>query len=221
LVNSEWSRQALQEQGVPETKMSVVPLAYEAPASLGVDERRIPLSTCEFLRILWLGQVNVRKGIHYLIEAARQLTQEKIQFEVVGPISLNPEIVATAPRNIRFHGPVNRSEAANWYKCCDVFVLPTLSDGFALTQLEALAHGLPAITTPNCGSVVEDGKTGYIVPARDASALAERLRHLAKNPELVASMSPHCRKSILKYSLSALGRELGAMVTKHFPTSAK
>jgi len=160
------------------------------------------------LKVLWLGQVNVPKGIHYLMEAARLLEREKIHFDVVGPIGILPEAVTSAPKNMTFHGPVSRDRAAEWYQQADVFVLPTLSDGFALTQLEALAHGLPVIVTPNCGRVVEEGKTGFVVPARDAQALAETIMRFVRNRDLSSEMSPKCREAAAVFSIDAYGQRL-------------
>jgi len=68
-------------------------------------------------------------------------------------------------------------------------VLPALAEGSAYVCYEALACGLPVITTPNAGSVVRDGIEGYIVPIRDADALAERIMRLAHNRPLLAEMS--------------------------------
>ncbi len=165
--------------------------------------------------MLWLGQVNVRKGIHYLMEAARLLEREKIHFDVVGPIGILPGAVASAPRNMTFHGPVNRDRAAEWYRKADVFVLPTLSDGFAITQLEAMAHGLPVIVTPNCGRVVEEGKTGFIVPARDAKSLAEAIMRFVRNRYLLSEMSPKCREAAAVFSIDAYGQRLVEIIEKH------
>jgi glycosyltransferase involved in cell wall biosynthesis len=137
------------------------------------------------LRVLWLGQVNVRKGIHYLMAAAKLLANELVHFNVVGSIGILPAAVASAPRSMTFHGPVSRDRAAEWYRQSDVFVLPTLSDGFAITQLEAMAHGLPVVTTPCCGDVVSDGVDGFIVPPRDADALARTLQRYLKEPKLL------------------------------------
>jgi glycosyltransferase involved in cell wall biosynthesis len=101
-----------------------------------------------------------------------------------------------------------------FYSQADVFVLPTISDGFAITQLEAMAHGLPVITTPNCGRVVTDGLDGFIVPARDSAALAERLQTLLEDPERVQAMGEAARLAVAGFSLDHLNKNLRALETK-------
>ena len=226
VVNSEWSRDAIIAEGADPAKIEILPLAYEvgdggqmaedreqkaAAGSLPSDLR--PPSSA--LRVLWLGQVNVRKGIHYLMQAARLLERENVHFDVVGPIGILPTAIASAPRNLTFHGPVGRDRATEWYRQSDVFVLPTLSDGFALTQLEAFAHGLPVIVTPNCGRVVEDGKTGFIIPPSDPSALADVILRFVRNPDLAREMAPACRAAVKAYSVESLGERLVAIVERH------
>jgi glycosyltransferase involved in cell wall biosynthesis len=214
VVNSEWSREAIIAEGADSAKIEVLPLAYEAGGEnweAGIGNRKSEIA----LRVLWLGQVNVRKGIHYLMQAARLLERENVQFDVVGPIGILSGAVAAAPRNMTFHGPVSRDYAAAWFRQADVFVLPTLSDGFALTQLEALAHGIPVIITPNCGRVVEEGKTGFIVPPRDPQALTEAILQFVRRRELALEMAPACRAATTAYSIETLGQRLVAMVKKH------
>jgi glycosyltransferase involved in cell wall biosynthesis len=114
-----------------------------------------------------------------------------------------------------FHGPVSRDRAAEWYQQADVFILPTLSDGFALTQLEALAHGLPVIVTPNCGRVVEEGKTGFIIPPRDPQALADAILRFVRNPGLAREMAPICREAVKAFSVETYGKQLIEIIEKH------
>jgi glycosyltransferase involved in cell wall biosynthesis len=210
IVNSGWSREALISEGADAAKIEVLPLCYEVEDG----SQKSELSTFNFqlstapLRVLFLGQVILRKGIHYLIEAARMLERENIHFDVVGPVGILPGAVAAAARNMTFHGPVSRDRAAEWYRQSDLFVLPTLSDGFALTQLEALAHGLPVIATPNCGRVVEPGKTGFVIPPRDARALADAILKFAADRNLPASMAPACREAVKAYSVNSCGQNL-------------
>src|SRR5690606_21335816 len=113
--------------------------------------------------------------------AARQLGSD-FHFDIVGPIGISHEAVASASCNVRFQGRANRCEVVEWYRQADVFVLPTLSDGFAITQIEAMAHGLPVVTTPCCGEVVTDGVDGFIIPPRDSQALAKALNRYIEEP---------------------------------------
>lgn len=217
IVNSEWSADALTEQNVPRSKIHVVPLAYDPPthptaADLQQVERP-PVSHAHPLRVLWLGSVILRKGIPYLIEAARRLRDAPISFSVVGPIGISEDALASAPENVSFEGRIQRSDVGTWYRDADVFVLPTLSDGFAITQLEAMAHGLPVVATPRCGRVVEDGANGHIVPARDAESLADTLRDLMEHPDRLAAMSVHARKTAETYTLDRVGDALHRIAT--------
>lgn len=235
MVNSEWSKQALMKQGVPASKLVVVPLAFEAscprrsidgtcrPASSAALSglpsavyRAAPqrLGSRRKLRVLFLGQVILRKGIQYLIEAAMLLKNEAIHFDIVGSIGISDQAVASAPSNMTFHGPVSRDRTEEFYRSADLFALPTLSDGFALTQLEAMAHGLPVIATPNCGEVVTDGVDGLIVPASDANALAEAFQLLIQDPEKLASMSAATKAKVEQFSLRRLGENLERLEEK-------
>jgi glycosyltransferase involved in cell wall biosynthesis len=96
-----------------------------------------------------------------------------------------------------------------------VFVLPTLSDGFAITQLEAMAHGLPVVTTPNCGRVVTDGVDGFIVPARDSRALADALVRLDSDRSLLREMSRNALQTVKRYDLPSNAKLINALVLTH------
>jgi glycosyltransferase involved in cell wall biosynthesis len=218
MVNSEWTKAALMKQSVPESKLVVVPLAFEASSSRpsALDLRPAfssspRLSTVDSrrpLRVLFLGQVILRKGIQYLIEAAKLLKNEAIHFDIVGSIGISEEALKSAPPNMTFHGPVSRDRTDEFYHSADLFVLPTLSDGFALTQLEAMANGLPLIATPNCGEVVTDGVDGLIVPASDPNALAEAFQLLIQDPEKLRSMSEATTAKVEQFSLARLAENL-------------
>ena len=212
LVNSEWSREALIRQGVTPEKLKLIPLCYENVSLVSGFKWQPSKPKESKFRILWLGQVNVRKGIHYLMESARLLKGEKVHFDVVGPIGISAAAQASAPGNLTFHGPAGRDRATEWYRQSDLFVLPTLSDGFALTQLEALAHGLPVITTPNCGRVVEEGKTGFIIPPGDASALTKAILLFIREPELAKKMAPACFHAVKDYSIELHGQRLADLL---------
>jgi len=210
VVNSEFSRQALLQQGVSAEKLAVIPLCFET----GEENWKLEIGNWKSpapLRVLFLGQVILRKGIQYLLAAARQLEKENIHFDVVGPLGISEAAIKTAPGNVKFHGRTSRDQAANWYRQSDVFVLPTLSDGFALTQLEAMAHGLPVVATPNCGAVVTDGADGFIVPPRDAEALAQTFRRYLAQPELLAAQSAAAWEKSRQFTLNRLAENLAQL----------
>lgn len=217
IVNSSWSRSLLIDAGIQTEKIEVVPLAYAAD---GKDLMRegglagVPVSRCNTgrfitdlrpLRVLWLGQVIVRKGIQDLVAAARTLVDAPVRIDVIGA---HGELPPGLPSNMTFHGAVPRSEAAGWYRRADVFVLPTHSDGFALTQLEAMTHGVPVIATPCCGEAVEDGVNGWIVPAGDPKELADRLLRFVFDPGLLETFGAAAAAAVNAFSLQRVAEAL-------------
>ncbi len=197
LVNSEWSKQALVQQGVRAERIIVVPLVLDlrrwAPAH--------PINPRGPLKVLWLGNIILRKGIQYLVEAARRLQGEPIEFLVAGPPGISDAALKTFPNNMKLLGKITRDQLGAIYSQAHVFVLPTISDGFAITQLEAMAHGLPVIATPNCGRVVTDGVDGFVVPARDSAALASALARVNSDRERLLEMSRNAIKTAGSFGL--------------------
>lgn len=208
LVNSDWSRRAMLQLGVPEHKLIIVPLAYEPPATADSPRPRHdgPLT------VLWLGSVILRKGIPYLFEAAKRLRGSGVRFVVAGPIGISDQAAASAPDNLALIGPVTRDRVGEMYRQAHLFVLPTVSDGFAITQLEAMAHGLPVIATYNCGDVVDDGVDGLRIPAADAEALAQAISRLNDDRQLLAEMSRHALEKSRQFTLERYARSVEAAV---------
>jgi glycosyltransferase involved in cell wall biosynthesis len=213
VVNSEFCRHALVMQGVSPEKLSVVPLCFEAAhdgRDTGIGKNDAP-GPKNKLRILYLGQVILRKGIQYLMQAAKLLEREPIQFDVVGPVGISSAAIACAPANMTFHGRATRDQTAKWYQQSDVFVLPTISDGFAITQLEAMSYGLPVVATPCCGAVVSDGLDGFILPRGDAVALAKTFQRYLTYPELLQIQRNAALAKVKQFTLDHLATNLRAL----------
>jgi len=186
IVNSNYTKKALLNQGVDAKKIIVIPLAYLGPY--------YPPEKREYnfnypLRVLWVGRVDLAKGIQYLIEAIRELDDKKYVFFIVGDLFINKKILSRLPKNVFIIGEVPHSSVSSFYRSCDIFVNPTLSDGFSMATLEAMAHSLPVLTTNNCGIEIENGKEGIIIRPGDHISLKEALEHIEKDRSLLKSMS--------------------------------
>lgn len=209
VVNSKWSRDALMGEGITSEKIHIAPLAYEPPAAAAHFRRFYPdrFDDSRPLRVLFLGQINLRKGVGPLMEAIRLLKDQPIEFWFVGPrqVTLPPDLAHNT--RIRWEGPVPRGCAHDYYRRADVFLFPTLSDGFGLTQLEALAWKLPVIASRRCGDVVKDRVNGFLLPNVDATTIAGLLRTLADDPAHLRALSA-CAEIDDRFSLSALAARL-------------
>jgi len=215
LVYSDWTKEAIIVQGAPREKVIVVPLAYESTPSPFAEIA--PKPPGDRLTVLWLGNVILRKGIQYLVEAARQLKDLPIDFVIAGEVMISEEAVATAPPNMKFIGRIFRGDVARIYQSADLFVLPTISDSFAITQVEAMSHGLPVIATPRCGAVVTEGIDGKIVPPANADALAAAIAQLAEDRALLESMSAAARKKAKTFTLASYGQQVHDEVARRRP----
>jgi glycosyltransferase involved in cell wall biosynthesis len=141
------------------------------------------------MRVLFLGQVNLRKGIARLLEAARTLRDQPVEFWIVGPVQIADAKTAAGDARIKWFGPVTRKETAEKYAAADVFILPTLSDGFAITQLEAQAYHLPVISSRSCGGVVENGRNGIILEEPTAACIADAIRECVADPNRLEALA--------------------------------
>lgn len=192
LAPSGYVREAIGRMGGDAGKVWLVPYAVDE-GWFGLQPRPEPG------RVVFVGSVGLRKGSHYLAQAARLLEKRRVpcQIRVVGAVSSR---VAADPRfaGPTYIGPVPRTDIREEFLRADAFVLPTLAEGSATAHIEALACGLPVVTTPNCGTLIRDGVEGFIVPIRGATALADRIEAIVTNRQLRAEMSLRARELALR-----------------------
>jgi glycosyltransferase involved in cell wall biosynthesis len=189
VVNSPWAMHCLEGAGIPREKMVIVPLFYETTIR---DASPRPLPTrfgaSRPLRVLFLGQLNLRKGAGPLLDAIRRMKDAPVEFVVVGSSSITIPEDVRALSNFSYAGRADRSQVHDHYANADVFILPTLSDGFALTQLEARAHGLPIIASRRCGEVVTQECDGLLLDEVTADAITAAIYRLLSDPDMLHVM---------------------------------
>lgn len=143
------------------------------------------------LRVLYVGQLHYRKGLRYLAQAASGLDPGEFRFRVVGPdFGLSGLDRIKGAERLQKVGPLKGEDLGRAYREADVFVLPSVEEGFGLVVVEAMLAGLPVIITSAVGAkdVVTDGVQGWIVPAGDPAVLRDRLARMRENPPERAAM---------------------------------
>ena len=209
VVNSNWSREALRSEGISESKIRVLPLAFEASQDAQTFQRHYPsaFTLARPFKVLFLAQINLRKGARELLDAARLLANEPVEFWFVGPQQIHiPPDLRDVPY-IKWFGTVPRTKVDRFYRAADVFILPTFSDGFGLTQLEAQSWKLPVIASRFCGEVVQHDHNGLILEEVSAEAIATVLNELLCAPQRLAALARHSYVRE-EFSLRALASSL-------------
>jgi glycosyltransferase involved in cell wall biosynthesis len=205
VTGSEFVGAALRRRISQDTPVSVVPHPLNwRPTELRRSESRRPLV------VGFLGQIGLRKGVPYVLEAASALPREQFRFVLVGPLDVAEEQLAPFGRCAEFRPAVPRSEVAATMRGFDVFVLPSLCEGAAVSVLEAMAIGVPVVCTPNAGAPVQDGVNGLLIPPGDCGAIIGALRRLEEAPELRAALAVAARKTVEAASVEAYGEALAS-----------
>ena len=193
---------------------SVVVIPYGAPPAASVQPAALPAANGK-LRVLFVGSLGQRKGLSYLFRAVREL-RHAVELTVIGarPLASSPALDREL-RDVRWlpscsHGEVLAEMAAH-----DVFVFPSLFEGFGLVLLEALAMGLPIIATPHTAApdLITDGVEGFIVPVRSSAAIVEKLELLRREPGLRREMSELARRRAAEFTWEHYGESLAACVS--------
>ena len=216
VVNSPWSAKLLVEAGIDAAKLVEIPLVYESGGSMEHGAGSLERRPSKRLQALFLGSVILRKGVGQLFDAIRMLRNEPVDFTFAGPIGVRIPDDISSLSQVRFLGPVDKATAQKLYRDSDVFLFPTLSDGFGLTQLEALGHGLPVIASRNCGVVVEHGVSGVVLPEVSPETIADEIMKLANNRDALHALRagvrlPNvCSPSELAVRLTDVAADCGA-----------
>jgi len=164
-------------------------------------------------RVLFAGEGGLRKGMPYLAAAATALKARMPGVEVVvaGAVSRRVrELRAT--RDVTFAGVLDAGAMAAEFARADVFCLPSLAEGSAVAIFEALAHGVPVVTTAASGSVVTNGVDGLIVAERDSAGIAEAVGSIVADRARRAAMSAAALTTAERYSEAACGAAFVALI---------
>jgi starch synthase len=187
--------ESVMDYGVSTNRVFVLPFGVNVdqfkpgPVNLQLARRKF--------RVIFVGKFALHKGVHYLLEAWRQLSLPDGELMVVGPPGESEFVESMRNKyggSFTEYGNVPHYHLASLYSQADVFAFPSLTEGSALVTYEAQASGLPSVVTYEAGSVVRDGIEGFVVPSCDATELANRIYQLYQDENLRRQMAVAARK---------------------------
>ena len=162
----------------------------------------IPKKKKNTLKILFVGSMSQRKGLADLFAAMKLLKNEPISLSILGQPSMPIEFYREKINEFNYYPPCSNKKVREIMKEHDALILPSIIEGRALVQQEALSCGLPIIVTPNAGGedLIEKGITGYIVPIRSPNKIAESVLDLFEKRKSINDIKEHCIRKSSEYS---------------------
>jgi colanic acid/amylovoran biosynthesis glycosyltransferase len=225
---SDFTRSQLMRLSPPPAwgKFEVVRLGVD-PAAFSPVPRSDEKDAGRAFEILCVGRLTPAKGQHVLIEAVAKLLSEgrRVRLRVVGngsdEASLRAHAAQLAPADaVLFEGAVNQDRIRDFYATADVFALASFAEGLPVVLMEAMAMGIPCVSTFIAGipELIRNGEDGLLVPASDVEALAQALTRLMDERELRQRLAASGRQRVLEhYDLARNVEELAAVFGARIP----
>lgn len=172
------------------------------------------------LRVLFAGSMTQRKGLADLFAAMKLLNRIDVELVVMGSPLAPLEFYRRQYPAFQYEAPRPHAEVLALMRSCDVFALPSIVEGRALVQQEALACGLPLIVTPNAGGedLIEEGQTGFLVPIRSPEAIAEKIAWFADHRDGLPQMRRNAVAKAAEYTWDKYGNRIADIVKTHTGT---
>lgn len=189
-VASSMTERSLLEIGISADKITVIP--YGAPVDYFQPQPKPDVT----FRAIYAGRLSPRKGAHYLLSVWKELKLPHAELMMVGSNMMPPDWFAPYQDCCRLVPSVSHMALNQYYSAANVLVFPSLVEGFGLVLTEAMACGIPVITTPNTAgpNLITDGVEGFIIPIRDVEALKEKLEWCYRHPDALAEMGKASRR---------------------------
>ncbi len=207
-VASSFVQNSLVEAGVKPEKISVIP--FGSPIGYFHPKPKPD----NLFRALFVGRIGPRKGVHYLLQAWQQLQLPNSELLLVGINEFPDGYLGQYQDSVRYVSSVPHAALNDYYSRANVLVLPTLVEGLPLVVLEAMACGIPIITTPNSGvaDIITNGVEGFIIPVRNVAAIQEKLEWCCSHPLELAEMGRAARQKAEQLTWSLYRQKLANRV---------
>jgi glycosyltransferase involved in cell wall biosynthesis len=194
-IPSSFVKRTFIEQGFDESKLIVNPYGVNLQ-----EFKQVPKKD-DIFRIIFAGGGSLRKGYHYLLQAFYELDLPNCELWHLGSVNdeMRPYIEKYKHKNWILKGHKPQNELYKYYSQGSVFILPSLEEGFAMVQFQAMACGLPLVCTTNTGGedlISKDGEEGFVIPIRDVEAIKEKILYLYENQSICKEMGQKAKKRV-------------------------
>lgn len=194
VVASGFSKKALEYEGVAADRIFVVPY--------GIDESRFYNFERSYengkLNLIFIGEVNQRKGIYQICEAAKKLNNPNVEFNIIGSgYDAQKELFAPYEKWVTFHGTAYFEKMKQHLEHNQVLLFPSMGDGFGFVVLEGMAAGMPVIASYNSAGpdVLQDGVNGFLIESCNTDALVDKIKWFLLNMDKIQSMGHNAQKT--------------------------
>ena len=205
MVASNFTKKTLVENGVPTDRIAVVPYGIDRSIYFGTPRVKAKKGP---LKLLFVGTLTQRKGIKYLVEALDLLPPGSVELTVCGRPVDDLQTFRNSSSTIHLFPSICTADLLQAYRAADVFVFPSLAEGFGQVLLEAMASGLPTISTENTAApdLIDHGQEGFVIRPGSASELAAHIEEFLRNPDLLSAMSEGALKRAEYFSWARFRR---------------
>ncbi len=210
-VASSFTKKTLEDFPEGLAPIHVIPYGFPEP---GEEKEYRPLQGRK-LKLLFVGGLSQRKGLSYLFEAVDALS-DQVELTVVGrkPVA-DCAALNTALESVNWIPSLSHAQVLDLMKEHDVFVFPSLFEGFGLVITEAMSQGVPVITTSRtCGpDIITDREDGWIIDPGSAKAIVDVVYEILKKPELIQKFGSAARQKAISRPWTVYGEELNARIS--------
>lgn len=192
IVASSYIKETLIEGGIAKEKVKIIPYGFPK-----VNPKKYrTISKGDRIKLLFAGNLSQLKGLSYLSDAIKGL-EEYVELTLIGSCSEKNEQIQNFIRLHKYLGVLSHADLLNEMHKHDVFVFPSLCDGWGMVVSEAMSQGTPVIATMNsCGpDIIKNNENGWLVPIRDSNSIREILQDIIADPYLIKKMGEKAVKT--------------------------
>lgn len=211
LAASSFTRSSLVENGASFDSVSVIPYGVDLGRFRPADEPRRPSGK---LQLLFVGRINQRKGVKYLLEALKMFRPEDVQLTICGRVVDSLSLFRDSGLAIDIRPSISSEDLIRAYQTADLFIFPSVAEGFAQVLLESLACGLPILSTTHTAApdLITEGKEGFIVEPRRPDLLAERITWCLEHRDALEAMRQAARSTAEAFTWGRFRHDAAAAV---------